>query len=345
MIPVRNSPKGRMRLQGYTYFTNYLKSWRDSHNKKNVNEFVYVWQHRDKKKLISDDDVAQSSQEDEEDEGLEEDEEQEEELVLPTPFMPTSDAARDPIIYPYPSSSTVHMSTTPEQTSWEGNHLSIPTFPGANQFAQTTNTVPSDSIYTASYPLAFPPSNIYSSAGYPYDFASANRSSLNHRTNYIPITPGTFSGADIPAHTTNTVPSNSIGFTGYPLDFAPPPYIPASITSHNNYTSVAPDFGNSPPISSSVTATTYGDYTQPCFNILNNADDVWHDNSGLHRPEFPAHREPNPPITALQDTQPVATASSVPVLPEENAPIAISSPEEDPFMGADWSPEATGDWL
>ena len=58
MIPVRNSPKGRMRLQGYSHFTNYLKSWGDHHNKENVNDFIYVWQHRDKKRLISDDDAA-----------------------------------------------------------------------------------------------------------------------------------------------------------------------------------------------------------------------------------------------------------------------------------------------
>ena len=109
-----------MRLQGYSHLTNHLKSWRDNHNKENVNKFIHVWQPRDKKKPISDDDVAQSSQEDE-------DEEQEEELVLPTPFMAYNNVARDPISYPWPSSSTVHMSTTPEQTSWQNRTKSKPT--------------------------------------------------------------------------------------------------------------------------------------------------------------------------------------------------------------------------
>ena len=47
-----------MRLQGYSLFTNRLKSWRENHNKKNVNEFIYVWHPRDKKEPNDDDDNA-----------------------------------------------------------------------------------------------------------------------------------------------------------------------------------------------------------------------------------------------------------------------------------------------
>ena len=56
MVPVRNSSKGRIRLQGYSFFTNRLKSWRENHNKKNVNGFIHVWHPRDKKQPNDDDD-------------------------------------------------------------------------------------------------------------------------------------------------------------------------------------------------------------------------------------------------------------------------------------------------
>ena len=71
-----------------------------------------------------------------------EDEEQEEELVIPSSSMAFSDAARDPISYLYPSSSTIRILATPEQTPWEGNHLNTPTSPGANMPTRMTNTTP-----------------------------------------------------------------------------------------------------------------------------------------------------------------------------------------------------------
>ena len=89
IIPVRKTPKGPMRLQGYTHFTNKLKAWRDTHNKENPNEVIHVWHHREKKP---------SGQ-------AEKNEEQEEELVLPTPSMAFDNAAGDRISYPHAYSS------------------------------------------------------------------------------------------------------------------------------------------------------------------------------------------------------------------------------------------------
>ena len=84
------------------------------------------WQNRIKLKSIDETSNDDSSQQ------AEEDEEQEEELALPTPCMAYNDAARDPISYPYPSSSTVHMSTMPEQTSWQDRTESKPAHKTSN---------------------------------------------------------------------------------------------------------------------------------------------------------------------------------------------------------------------
>ena len=340
MPPVRNTDKGRKRLQTYTYFSNCVGHWIKEVNEAAGRRIMVPWQTRAKSKPADETDNDESSQQ------AEEDEDQEEELVLP---MAYNDAAEDPISHPYPSSSTVNMSTMPEQTSWEGNHLNIPTFPGANQFSQTTNTVPSDSIYIASYSPAFPPSNIYSSAGNPYDFAPADQYPSPHNPN-----PGTY----LRAQTANTVASDSIHSAGYAPALVPssiytaanyPFHLPqtdgySSPYKYNNPTTTAPDIGGIPIFTNSTAMTPWNNWTQPDYSCRQNLDQAWQGETGLHRPDLPAHHEPSPPTVASQDTQPIATATSLPVLPEENANITFSSPEEDPFMGADWSPEMTDEW-
>ena len=201
MPPVRNTDKGRMRLQTYSHFSNCVGRWMNDINDKAERQIMAPWHHREKSKTpeeTGDDDLSQQA---------EEDQAQEEELVLATPSIPFDNSAREPVNYPYQSSSRMPVSMAPEQTSWEGNHLNIPTFPGANQFAQTTNTVPSDSIYTASYSPAFPPSKIYSAAGYPHGFASGDTNPFLH--NQGPE-------ATIPAQATDTAPPESINSPGYP---------------------------------------------------------------------------------------------------------------------------------
>ena len=304
---------------------------------------IVPWQTRTKLKPADETNNDDSSQENEENE-----EQEEEELVLPAPCVAYNDAARDPISYPYPSSSTVHMSTMPEQTSWEGNHLNIPTFPGANQFSQTTNTAPPESTYPPGYPSTSVHQNIYSAAGYPFDFASGNTNPFLYNLN---------PEATIPAQMTDTVLPNSIYSAGYPSAFAP-----SNIYTTSNYpvdsaassiypapmdhctiTAVASEFGNL-PLSTNSVAMLHNPYIQPNSNIRHNIDEVWQGDFGLHRPDLPACHEPHPPSAAPQSTQPIATAISTPVLPEESATTAISSPAEDPFMGADWSPEMAEDW-
>ena len=225
MIPVRNSPNGPMWLQGYADFTNRLMSWRKTHNKDNPNDIICIWHPREKKGLVDHDEEVQSSQQAEEDEG------QEEELIPSTPSRAFIEAASDPIRDPVPSSSTAHMSTAPEQTAWEGNQFHIPTFPGANQLSQTTNTVPPDSIYCPGYPSTFLHQNIYTTAAGPSrsvgqslepDYLSQLNTQPVERTCggnqiYIP----TFPGAEQFPQTTNTAPPEDIYNPGYPSTFAP----------------------------------------------------------------------------------------------------------------------------
>ena len=61
MTPVRDPPRDRIRLQGYSLFTNRLKRRRENYNEKDVNEFIYVWHPRDNKGPNDDDDNVQSS--------------------------------------------------------------------------------------------------------------------------------------------------------------------------------------------------------------------------------------------------------------------------------------------
>ena len=227
MIPVRNTPNGRMPLQGYTDLTNRLRFWRKGHNKDNPGHKISSWHPRGGKRTVDHDEDAESSQQAEEDEG------QEEELVPPTPSRAFYEVASDPISDPVPSSSTVHMPTMPEQTSWEGNRVYIPTFPGTNTPAQMTNTVPSDSTYTATCPPTFAPANIYSSAGNPCDSAPANIYPSPYDPNLR---------TSLPAQTTVTVPSDSVytatcppnfvspsiySSAGYPYNFTPAGQYPA----------------------------------------------------------------------------------------------------------------------
>ena len=392
MIPLRNTPKGPMRLQGYAHFTNKLMAWRDNHNEHNPNVFIHVWHHRDKKGPVGDKDVAQSSEQ------AEEDDEQEEELVLPTPSMAFDDAAGDPIIYPQPSSSRMPALMRPEQTREDNhlgvptflganipeqtantappesiyspvypsnflhqniysaadytqdNHLGIPTFLGTNQFSQMTNTVPSDSIYTAIYSPAFPSSNLYSSAGNPCDFAPGDSHPLLNTPN---------AGTYLRAQNTNTVESDSIYSAGYAPALASSNIYTAanypfhlahtdgysSAYNYNNPAATAPDVGNIPGLTNYTAMAPWSESMQPDYTCRQSVDEVRQGDFGLHRPEFPAHHEPHPPISVSSSAQPITTAISAPVLPSENANTTFSSPEADPFMGADWSPEMSEDWL
>ena len=369
MVPVRNTPKGPMRLQGYAHFTNKLMAWRDNHNEHNPNVFIHVWHHRDKKKPVDDDDVAQSSEQ------AEEDNEQEEELVLPTPSMAFDDAAWDPISYPHPSSSGMPVLMRSEQTR-EDNRLGVPTFLGANIPEQTTNTALPESIYSPVYSSNFVPQNIYTappesiySPVYSSNFVPQNIYSAADYIQDNQFDVPTFPGTNRFSQTTNTAPPESIYSPHYPSTFAPQNIYgaaayPSSFSSQNISTatlypchlanpnlysspidykspiSTAPGFENIPTITNSVAMAPPNMYTQPAITY-----EARHDDIGLHVPSFPTVCEYSPSIVASQTTQPIATAIPAPVLPSENANTTFSSSEADPFMGADWSPEMSEDWL
>ena len=204
MPPVRNSTKGRMRLQTYSHFSNSVGHWMEKVNEKANRQIMFPWQIRTKSKPTAETDSDGSSQQDEDD-----DQQEDEELVVPRPPMGVDDAAREPIGYSDPSSSTMHMSTAPEETC-RGNHLNIPTLPGTNQYSQTTNTPLPTSTYTASHLQAFPPSDIYGATGYPYNLAPEN---IYHSFD----TPDP--GANIPAQMMNTAPTESVYDPGYTSSF------------------------------------------------------------------------------------------------------------------------------
>ena len=370
MPPVRNSPNGRMWLQGYTDYTNQLVAWRVA------NKSVTIWHPRTKKGLVDDDDddddVAESSEQ------TDEDESQQEDLLAPTPYTPWNDAASEPIIHPYQSSSTtMHMSSMPEQSSWGGNHGHIPTFfPGANRPGQTINNAPPpQGIYTPGWPSNFGHQNIYAGANHNFDLAPAG---------IYPALDELNSGANLPANTAYAAPPESIYAAGYPSSwahqniyddaaagsstFSPPniytaaAYAPTS-TAQNMYTapvypchqgnpnpystpydyntpiSTAPSFGDTPTFTNYVGTSPQNLYTRP---VLTN--EAWHDNLGVHQPSGPTVWEQNPRTAVSESPCAVATAPPAPVLPSENANMTFSSAEKDPFMGADWDADMVEEW-
>ena len=340
MPPVRNSNQGRVHLQGYSHYSNHVRKWIGDVNEAARRRIMFPWQKRNKKPTNKTGHNG-SSQQAEEDEELdpiltpsngssqqaEEDEEEEEEeldpILTPSNGFQQHEAWHANLVLtedgPYRSSRPVGQSLEPnylgqpdiqygEQT-WEGNHLNIPTFPEANQFSQTTNTVPSDSIYSAGYSSTFAPSNIYTSALHPSTF-----------------------------HLPNIYSTAADPFDAGPSNIYNPP-------NHNTQFTITSDSVDMPQYTSSDPAGWYGNSMTPDSSYRQSLEEVWHDNFALHQQTFPTLPEPDPPTTASPCAQPIATARSAPVLPDETAPIAISSPEDDPFMGADWSPEPSEDWL
>ena len=377
MPPVRNTSNGRMRLQTCTHFSNAVGKWIKDVNKLAKRKIIIPWHNREKglKSIptneMSDDGPSQQA----------EDEAQEEELVPPTRSMAFNEVASHPINDPVPSSSTVHMPLMPEQTSWEGNlsHIPIfpgtntvpsdsiytatcpptfapqkiytaaagpsrpvgqalepdypsqlnaqqvdqpyiPTFPGANQFSPTTNTVPSDSVYYPVYPSTSAPPDIYDAAAYP--------STITPRNIYTSA-----------AYAPNLIPQNMYTDPNYPCHFGSPnmystPY------KYNIRIPTAPGFRNIPTFTNSVGMSPPNVYAQPPPTYGGQ-----HDDFRLHGASRPTIWGQNPPITAPQSPQTVATAPTASVLPTESAPMAFSSSEGDPFMGADWSSDAADEWL
>ena len=325
-----------MRVQTYSHFTNRVGKWITEVNQEAGREIMVPWQKRKPKAINKTGDDGSSQQ-------VEEDEEQEEELALPTL------AVKEPVNCSYPSSSRLPASTMPEQT-WEGNHLNIPTFPGAIQLSQTTNTVASDSIYSAGYPSDFAQQNLYDTAAYPSAFqpqniytAAAYPSAFQPQNIYTAAAyPSAFQPQNIytaPAYSSNLSSQNIYTTLAHPYHLANP-NVYSSPNDHNTPISTAPGFGNIPTYTNSVAMVPQNLYTQPA-HIYEARDNDF----GLHRPSPPTVYDQNPPAATSQGTQPIAAASSTPVPPAENANIASLSTREDPFMGADWSAEAAEDWL
>ena len=77
MPPVRNTSKGRMRIQTYSHFTNRVNKWIIDVNRAADSEIMVPWQKRKPKAINKAEDDGLSQQ-------AKEDEEQGEELVLPT---------------------------------------------------------------------------------------------------------------------------------------------------------------------------------------------------------------------------------------------------------------------
>ena len=272
MPPVRNSTKGRMRLQTYSHFSNSVGHWMEKVNEKANRQIMFQWQIRTKSKPTAETDSDGSSQQDEDD-----DQQEDEELVLPTSPMGVDDAAREPIGYPFPSSSTMHMSTAPKETC-RGNHLDIPTIPGAIQDSQTTNTALPKSTYTASSPQAFPPSDIYGATGYPYNLALENIYHSVHAPDpganqYSQTTDtGSPEGTYTPDYLSTFAPQNIYSSAGDPYDLAPPNQYsssdtpnPGTYTRAQNTNTVASDSMDSagyvPALASSTIYTAAND---PC---------------------------------------------------------------------------------
>ena len=361
MPPVRNSNQGRVHLQGYSHYSNHVRKWIVDVNEAARRQIMFPWQKRNKKPTNKTGHNGSSQQD-------EEDEEEEEEELDPI-FTPSNGFQQHEAWHanqmltddgPYRSSRPVgqplehnylgQASTQHGEQTWEGNHLNIPTFPGANGFAQTTNTAPPEGIYSPGYPSTFAPQNIYSAAGYPHDFAPGDTHPSLNKPNL---------GTYLHGQTTDTVPSDSIYPAACPSNFAPSnihtdPAHPfhlayldmySSPNNYNNLKATAPGFDDILTLTSSVATTSQKTPVQPPFTYEQSLEEAWQGDFRLQQPTSPTLPEPNPPTTASQCAHTIATAPSAPILPSETAPIAISSPEEDPFMGADWSSETADDWL
>ena len=350
MPPVRNSNQGRVHLQGYSHFSNYVRHWIESVNKNARRRIMFPWQIRNKNPTnkTGHNGSSQQAEEDEEDEEedeeeldpiitpsngssqqAEEDEEEEEEL---DPILTPSDGFQqheawhaNPMLIedaPYRSSGPVGQALEPyylgqantqhgEQT-WEDNQFHIPTFPGANMPAQMTNTAPPEGIYSPGRSSTFAPQNIYDAAAYPPTFSPSYQ---------------------------------NIYATSDYLSHLAPPSIYSSPWDYTIPTATASGSSSIPVCTDSTAMIPWSNPMQPDYTYRQSLEEASQGDFGLYWPELPAHREPNAPTTASQCAQTIATAPSAPVLPAENANIAISSSEEDPFMGADWSPETSEDWL
>ena len=330
MPPVRNTPHGREPLQVYSHFSNAVGAWIRKVNKAAGKKIMFPWHTRgrnsDPTNDVSDNDPSQQ---------VEEDEEAEEEL---DPVVTSSNGFQEEDAWhpnqaltedeTYRSSRPVGPSFEPyylgqpniqhvEQT-YGANQLHAPTFPGTNMPAHMTNTALPENIYSPAYPSTFARQNIYNTG--PYTSTSTFPSQNLYTTGAYP--------PNYSSQYIYTAPPNAYSLANPDL-YSSPDYNNMSIPT-------APGFGNLPINSDSLAMASQNPYTQPPPT-----NQVRYNHFDPQPRSAPRVRAQNPPTAAPQSSRPVATTIPAPAPPEENADMTFSTPDADPFMGAEFS----DDWL
>lgn len=268
------------------------------------------------------------------------------------------DGARDMSQRPYCTGQSEYV-----EQSREGTWTNAPTFPAANMPVTNTNST-TTGINTSTYPFQFFQQNIYAGQGtmsagaYPYGQPTTGYAEQTWRGN----TP-TFSGANMAAQMVTNVGSGNINTSGYPSMFppqdmytaAPHPFETTPLytttlynTDSNQETTRTPYLSNIPAPTHPVTRPILGGYGRPDPSLRYGVDDFWDQEMARQEPpatHHPAQVQATPQPTGPPRSQPLPIALPPPVLPAESPETSLSSPAEDPFVGAEYSLVSPDDWL
>lgn len=271
------------------------------------------------------------------------------------------DGARDMSQRPYCTGQSEYV-----EQSREGTWTNAPTFPAANMPVTNTNST-TTGINTSTYPFQFFQQNIYAGQGtmsagaYPYGQPTTGYREQTWRGNGNNA--ATFPVTNPYTHNTNTVPSDSIDTARYPLTHAPaniyaagarpfessPLYTPSpSNNNHNLYSAPIPYSTHVPAPNPPVTRPMLGGYGRPDPSLRYGVDDFWDQEMARQEPpatDHPARVQATPQPTGPPRSQPLPIALPPPVLPAESSNTSLSSPAEDPFVGAEYSLVSPDDWL
>ena len=245
-----------------------------------------------------------------------------------------------------------------EQT-WRGNQANVPTFSGANVTAQSANNVGSGNINTSGYPLVNAHQNIYpgqgpmSAGAYSYGQPITRYVEQTWRGNQANAS--TFSGANVAAQnmTTSGYPvmspqQNAYTAAPHPFEETPLYTSPLYNTIYNQRTDPALYSTHVPAPTYPVPRPVLGGFNRPDPNSRHEVDDFWDQELARHESlatNFSAQVQATPQPAGPPRPQPLGAAIPAPVQLAENANASFSSPAEDPFLGAEYSPVSPEDWL
>lgn len=235
------------------------------------------------------------------------------------------------------------------EQSREATWANASIFPAANMPAPTTY------MNASRYPSEVPQQYIHpgqgpmSAGSYPYGQPTTGYG--EQRWGGTRFNAPTFSGANIPAQNTINVGPGNLTNSGYPLVSAPQSvYSSAAPTFdlstvniqqyyNNNHDAAPPSYPN--PVPAPSLHATLGGYNRPDPNRRYGVDDFWDQEMGrqeLPPINIPAQIQATPQSAGARRVRNRPVALPPPLRPAESSNTALSSPAQDPFMGAEYSP-------